>query len=289
MRFLGNLVLNLWDCGGQEKFMESYFESQRDLIFRNVEVLIYVFDVESKEKGKDLAFFQSCIEAIAANSKNAHIFCLVHKMDVLKSDQERARVFGEKQAELVSMAGALSLKIACFQTSIWDETLYKAWSQIVYALMPNVRELESHLVKFCEIIGADEVVVFEKGAFACLPVCIRFQPSSYSPVCFSPLTHFLRAFSFPAMYSHILGDFARHRQGAARHSPLRKNLQHHQAVQAKLRQDADAAAEHGGSQLQLYCVHRRVHLEHVCHGRHVRPAYQVGGDAHEYRVRTRSF
>ena len=37
VRFLGNLVLNLWDCGGQEAFMENYFESQRDHIFRCVE------------------------------------------------------------------------------------------------------------------------------------------------------------------------------------------------------------------------------------------------------------
>ena len=37
VRFLGNLVLNLWDCGGQEAFMENYFESQRDHIFRNVQ------------------------------------------------------------------------------------------------------------------------------------------------------------------------------------------------------------------------------------------------------------
>lgn len=46
VRFLGNLVLNLWDCGGQEVFMENYFASQKEHIFRNVEVLIYVFDVE---------------------------------------------------------------------------------------------------------------------------------------------------------------------------------------------------------------------------------------------------
>ena len=39
-RLLGNLVLNLWDCGGQEAFMENYFASQRDNIFRNVEVKI---------------------------------------------------------------------------------------------------------------------------------------------------------------------------------------------------------------------------------------------------------
>ena len=32
--------------------MENYFASQRDNIFKNVEVLIYVFDVESRELGK---------------------------------------------------------------------------------------------------------------------------------------------------------------------------------------------------------------------------------------------
>mmetsp|Transcript_28283 Transcript_28283/g.45598 ORF Transcript_28283/g.45598 Transcript_28283/m.45598 type:complete len:99 (+) Transcript_28283:100-396(+) len=49
VRFLGNLVLNLWDCGGQDAFYENYFESQRDHIFSNVAVLIYVFDIESAQ------------------------------------------------------------------------------------------------------------------------------------------------------------------------------------------------------------------------------------------------
>lgn len=52
VRFLGNLILNLWDCGGQEAFMECYFTAQKDNIFKNVEVLIYVFDVQSQELDK---------------------------------------------------------------------------------------------------------------------------------------------------------------------------------------------------------------------------------------------
>ena len=48
VRFLGNLVLNLWDCGGQDAFYENYFTSQRDHIFRSVQLLIYVFDIESR-------------------------------------------------------------------------------------------------------------------------------------------------------------------------------------------------------------------------------------------------
>lgn len=49
--------------------MENYFASQRDNIFRNVEVLIYVFDVESRELDKDMHYYQSCLEAILNVSK----------------------------------------------------------------------------------------------------------------------------------------------------------------------------------------------------------------------------
>ena len=71
----------------QEAFMENYFTSQRDNIFRNVEVLIYVFDVESRELDKDMHYYQSCLEAILNNSPEAKVFCLVHKMDLIQEDQ----------------------------------------------------------------------------------------------------------------------------------------------------------------------------------------------------------
>ena len=71
----------------QEAFMENYFDSQRDNIFQNVQVLIYVFDVESRELEKDMHYYQSCLEAILHNSPNAKIFCLIHKMDLVPDDQ----------------------------------------------------------------------------------------------------------------------------------------------------------------------------------------------------------
>ena len=36
----------------QDAFMENYIASQRENIFRNVEVLIYVFDVGSEQIGE---------------------------------------------------------------------------------------------------------------------------------------------------------------------------------------------------------------------------------------------
>ncbi|KAM3958273.1 ras-related GTP binding A/B [Aphomia sociella] len=170
VRFLGNLVLNLWDCGGQEAFMENYFASQRDNIFRNVEVLIYVFDVESREMEKDMHYYQSCLEAILQNSPEARIFCLVHKMDLV-SEKQRDDIFREREEDLKRLSKPL--ECTCFRTSIWDETLYKAWSSIVYKLIPNVKALESSLKQFAAIVDADEVLLFERATFLVVSHCQR--------------------------------------------------------------------------------------------------------------------
>eukprot|EP00117_Sycon_ciliatum_P032154 scpid81092/ scgid25002/ Ras-related GTP-binding protein A; Adenovirus E3 14.7 kDa-interacting protein 1; FIP-1 &gt; Ras-related GTP-binding protein A; Ras-related GTP-binding protein A; Ras-related GTP-binding protein A len=170
VRFLGNLVLNLWDCGGQEAFMENYFTSQRDTIFRNVEVLIYVFDVKSEERDKDIHYYQSCLEAILENSPKAKVFCLVHKMDLI-ADSHRDAVFAQREEELKRLSRPL--EVTAFKTSIWDETLYKAWSSIVYQLVPNVSELERSLQQFAEIIDADEVLLFERATFLVISNSLR--------------------------------------------------------------------------------------------------------------------
>lgn len=162
VRFLGNLALNIWDCGGQEAFMENYFTSQRDHIFRNVGVLIYVFDVESRFPETDMRYFRSCIEAIQQHSEDAKIFCLIHKMDLLTEDQAE-KVFKKRELELSQVA--LPLKVTCFRTSIWDETLYLAWSSIVYSLIPNTQVIEKQLNNFCSVCEADEVVLFERATF----------------------------------------------------------------------------------------------------------------------------
>lgn len=172
VRFLGNLVLNLWDCGGQESFMEQYFASQKDNIFRNVEVLIYVFDVESRELDKDMHYYQSCLEAILQNSPDAKIFCLVHKMDLV-AEEQRDIIFKEREEDLKRLSKPL--ECTAFRTSIWDETLYRAWSSIVYQLIPNVKALEHSLNYFANVVDADEVLLFERATFLVISHCQRKQ------------------------------------------------------------------------------------------------------------------
>lgn len=68
--------------------MDNYFASQRDQIFRHVAVLIFVFDVSSTEFEKDVLYYQSSLEAIMDHSKDARVFCLVHKMDLLPPHEQ---------------------------------------------------------------------------------------------------------------------------------------------------------------------------------------------------------
>mmetsp|Transcript_27937 Transcript_27937/g.67911 ORF Transcript_27937/g.67911 Transcript_27937/m.67911 type:complete len:307 (+) Transcript_27937:92-1012(+) len=163
VKFLGNLVLNLWDCGGQDAFMEAFFNSERAQTFSGVHVLIYVFDVDSHEHKKDIDQFVSCLQSIDDLSPDARVFCLIHKMDLIKNEDDRTKLLEERREELSKIAAPRKLTV--FRTSIWDETLYKAWSEIVYQLVPNVSLLKEKLTKLCNLCGADEVVLFEKATF----------------------------------------------------------------------------------------------------------------------------
>lgn len=55
-----------------------------------------------------------------------------------------------------------------FATSIWDETLYQAWSQIVQLLIPNRERIESTLQEICENSLCQEAALFERSTFLIL-------------------------------------------------------------------------------------------------------------------------
>jgi Ras-related GTP-binding protein A/B len=165
VRFLGDLVLNLWDCGGQDAFFESYFERDRETIFRSVELLIYVFDIESETPEKDFDHFSGVLQAIEENSPDSRVFVLIHKMDLV-AEEDRAVILEDRKRLIGDSCAARGVQhFQCFGTSIWDETLYKAWSEIVTNLIPNLSLLETHLNNFTRICDADEVVLFERATF----------------------------------------------------------------------------------------------------------------------------
>ena len=164
LRFLGNMTLNLWDCGGQDVFMDNYFTSQKDHIFKMVQVLIHVFDVESKLINKDMETFVKSLTNLHKYSPDAKVFVLLHKMDLVQIDK-RDELFLIMMEKLQKISNPYLFKLVGFPTSIWDESLYKAWSQIVCSLIPNMNLFNSNLLKFNEVLEAEEIILFEKTTF----------------------------------------------------------------------------------------------------------------------------
>ncbi|GAC73468.1 ATP-dependent RNA helicase [Moesziomyces antarcticus T-34] len=201
VRFLGNLVLNLWDCGGQQSYMDSYLDKQRSQVFSTVGVLIYVFDLVGAEGGeegleeweRDLRYYKDCISALYQYSPDAQVFCLLHKMDLVDKSR-RASVYSSRVKELrrksreVAQAAANAraapdgFRVHCFATSIWDESLYRAWSRIVQTQIPALGVLERHLQQLADTCSASEVVVFERTTFLVIAktACSSAAPLSSS-------------------------------------------------------------------------------------------------------------
>ncbi|PAV23817.1 ras-related gtp binding a [Pyrrhoderma noxium] len=175
VRFLGDLILNLWDCGGQDSFMESYLAGQSSTIFQNVGVLIYVFDVESGEMDKDIQYYSDCLDALQKYSPEASMFLLIHKLDLVRNS--RKSVLEKKTKEIQDAIGDVAITV--FGTSIYDESLYKAWSRIVHTLIPNAAILSKHLTTFAEACNATEVILFERTTF--LVIATSEQKSTEAP------------------------------------------------------------------------------------------------------------
>lgn len=160
--------------------MENYINQQRAHVFSSVGVLIYVFDIESRDVDRDLATYVSIVSALAQYSPAAKVFVLVHKMDLIMHNMkesvfnERVHLVRTKTTEaLQNMASSSSvgpafprtMDIQPFATSIWDQSLYKAWSSIIHDLIPNLAIIEKELGDLGQAIEAEEIFLYERTSF----------------------------------------------------------------------------------------------------------------------------
>ena len=148
----------------QDAFTETYLTSQRSHIFSSVGVLIYVFDVESRSFEGDLRTYSAIISALTEYSPQANIFCLVHKMDLVAIEY-REKVIADRHAAINERSDIFTGRLKTYGTSIWDQSLYGAWGNIVNALIPDLDVIESSLRALSRETKAEEVVLFERATF----------------------------------------------------------------------------------------------------------------------------
>lgn len=159
--------------------MRSY-ESDEGInsgLFDEVACLIFVMDIQSSSPKTDLGHFELILEALRSRSPDALVYVLLHKTDLLcptgtlEHGALAQKIIKDRKVEVEKRA--LPTLIHVYHTSIWDESLYKAWSSIVHAIVPNVADIEASLGKIGEELRADEVVMFEPNTLLMVAQAIR--------------------------------------------------------------------------------------------------------------------
>jgi Ras-related GTP-binding protein A/B len=175
--------LHIWDCGGQDVFVKAYLDNSANAsasvaqgqMFAQVQCVVFVFDVASVDFEKEQAYFAQIIGKLNEYSPNAHIFCLLHKMDLIpeagKEAFQRQR-FHRIRNYLLQHGGKDALgRIQFFCTSIWDQSLLKAWSAIISSVIPNLNALQLEVQavqKEFSHLKVEHIAIFDKSSMLLL-------------------------------------------------------------------------------------------------------------------------
>lgn len=93
-------------------------------------------------------------------------------MDLI-SEQRKILVYERKKHEIIERSAGFDVK--CYPTSMWDNTLYKAWTDIVSSLIMDKDGLRRALDLLLEACNAQEIILFEKNTF--LTTCYTSKSS----------------------------------------------------------------------------------------------------------------
>ncbi|EME43132.1 hypothetical protein DOTSEDRAFT_72492 [Dothistroma septosporum NZE10] len=108
--------------------------------------------------------FASTIRALREYSPNSKIFVLVHKMDLVPPDQKSA-IYQQRTKDVRSVCeeeGFAGKQVDFCPSSIWDQSLYRAWTQVIYFLVPNATVIEDMLQKLADVLDAREMILYER-------------------------------------------------------------------------------------------------------------------------------
>ncbi|MFW9972928.1 MAG: ADP-ribosylation factor-like protein [Candidatus Odinarchaeota archaeon] len=76
-----DMVLLLWDFGGQQEYRDKYLRDP-DKYFINVDLIIYVIDLQDPEKYlESIDYFERIIDLIAKLEEDPYILIFIHKFD----------------------------------------------------------------------------------------------------------------------------------------------------------------------------------------------------------------
>lgn len=159
-QFLSLIDLSVMELPGQLNYFEPTYDSER--LFLSVGALVYVIDSQD-EYLNALTNLSMIIEYAYKVNPKIHIEVLIHKIDGLSEDYriDAQRDIMQRTGDELLDLGLEGVQVSFYLTSIFDHSIYEAFSRIVQKLIPELPSLENMLDNLVAHLSIDKVFLFD--------------------------------------------------------------------------------------------------------------------------------
>uniref|UniRef100_T1JL47 Ras-related GTP-binding protein n=1 Tax=Strigamia maritima TaxID=126957 RepID=T1JL47_STRMM len=150
----------IWDFPGQIDFFDPAFDYE--MIFGGCGALVFVIDAQDDYMDA-LAKLQMTVTRAYKMNPNIKFEVFVHKVDGLSDDHkiETQRDIHQRATDDLNDAGLDGIHLSFYLTSIYDHSIFEAFSKVVQKLIPQLATLENLLNIFISNSGIEKAFLFD--------------------------------------------------------------------------------------------------------------------------------
>ncbi|KAK6168130.1 hypothetical protein SNE40_022018 [Patella caerulea] len=150
----------IWDLPGHIDFFDPTFDSEN--IFGGCGALIFVIDAQD-DYMEALVRLHSTVERAHKINPNIKFEIFIHKVDGLLDDHkiETQRDIHQRACDDLEDAGLEKVSLSFHLTSIYDHSIFEAFSKVVQKLIPQLPILENLLNILISNSGIEKAFLFD--------------------------------------------------------------------------------------------------------------------------------
>lgn len=150
----------VWDFPGHLDYFDPAFDV--DNIFDEIGALIWVIDAQD-EYLDAIMRLNTTILNLQHSYPNINVEVFVHKVDGLSEDykSDTFRDIIQRVQDELSDAGYENAPVSFYQTSIYDHSIFEAFSKVIQKLIPQLPTLESLLNSLCVNCRIEKAYLFD--------------------------------------------------------------------------------------------------------------------------------
>ncbi|RKO96059.1 hypothetical protein CAUPRSCDRAFT_8555, partial [Caulochytrium protostelioides] len=150
----------IWDFPGQMDFMNPAFDAQA--IFGRCGALVFVIDAQDDYLEALQRMFVTVTRAHSVNPQvSFEVF--IHKVDGLSDDHkiDTQRDIHQRITDGLADIGLDNVHLSFYLTSIYDHSVYEAFSKVIQKVIPQLPTLENLLNILCSNNGIEKAFLFD--------------------------------------------------------------------------------------------------------------------------------